>query len=85
MLGGVCGNIVDVFAVHVQGFADECAAAVASAGVTLFETEELDLLLDEVYDMHSCSAGEEWEGRIDSNVEIVCSVVFMRLWCMVSN
>jgi len=58
VLGGVCGNIVDVFAVNVQGFADECAAAVATAGVTLFETEELDFRLDEVEELHFCEIGD---------------------------
>lgn len=48
---GGCGR-VDVFAVDVLCFWYECAATVAAACVSLFEAEELDLLVNEVHETH---------------------------------
>lgn len=57
MLRGFGGDVVYVFAVHVRGVANECAAAIASSGVTLFETKDLDFGLNEVEELHVCDLG----------------------------
>lgn len=75
---GVCrGRGVDIFAVDVLRFRDECAAAVASAGVSLLQAEELDLLGDEVEDVHHCGrrggcagCGERVRGRTGLSIRL---------------
>lgn len=43
---------VYIFAIHILRFRDECAASIASACVALLKTEELELGVDEVEEMH---------------------------------
>jgi hypothetical protein len=40
-----CRGVVDVFSIHVLGLGHKGRAAVAAASISLFEPEELDLLV----------------------------------------
>jgi hypothetical protein len=49
----ICGGWgVDVLAINILRLRDESAASVSSAGVSLLEAEELDLLREEVEEVH---------------------------------
>jgi hypothetical protein len=51
----ICGGWgVDVFAVNILRFRDKSAATISSAGVSLLQAEELDLLREEVEEIHHC-------------------------------